>query len=451
MIKAALAVAIFILGLLSVLAPQRLVATSSDTAQHWFSLGNMAASGVLLSAGLVHMLADSAEALDKTEFPLANFVAGLTFIGFMVLEESLHLMFMSVESDGSDPLGQAIMAGHDHGHGHGHERETTNHIEKNGHSSANHHPHNNSSHSHDHQHETTPLLLEKVRQADGLNKFDLPKPEHTDPPVPDPRPIKRVPSAPAAIQRRRSSGGTGCVGYQNPNTYRPSIIFQSNPQMELTDSLLPEEPSSPELRRRSTGMLSLSMTTSKESHHHHHHHHHKDHLDLHLHGSVVASGILMLALSIHSIMAGISIGILSSPETIASTALAILAHKAFEGFCLGSSLVSAHIASHHLVAYWSLCIAFALATPMGILMGYCMKEGLEQSKDHSKTVIGMVQAMVAGTFLYISIVEIGTKELLACRHEDAEHGSQWQKYLDVAKLICFVLGYLAMSGLALFV
>ena len=145
MIKAALAVAIFVLGLLSVLAPQRLVATNSETAQHWFSLGNMAASGVLLSAGLVHMLADSARALSSTtesitEFPLANFVAGLTFIGFMVLEESLHLIFMSGERDGDDPLGQAIMAGHDHGHGHAHETKT----ETNGQSKANHHPQNSS-------------------------------------------------------------------------------------------------------------------------------------------------------------------------------------------------------------------------------------------------------------------------------------------------------------------
>ena len=105
-----------------------------------------------------------------------------------------------------------------------------------------------------------------------------------------------------------------------------------------------------------------------------------------------------------------------------------------------------------------------MATPSGIWIGQVMtriwsiipQEEEDEDTDENTTnnhsiAIATVKAMVAGTFLYIAIVEIGSKELLACRHGDGDHGSKRQKQLDVAKLICFVVGFLMMSGLALFV
>ena len=35
--------------------------------------------------------------------------------------------------------------------------------------------------------------------------------------------------------------------------------------------------------------------------------------------------------------------------------------------------------------------------------------------NYSNTLVGIIQAIVAGTFLYGSIVEIGLKEILVCR------------------------------------
>ena len=34
--------------------------------------------------------------------------------------------------------------------------------------------------------------------------------------------------------------------------------------------------------------------------------------------------------------------------------------------------------------------------------------------NNSNTLVGIIQAIVAGTFLYVSIVEIGLKEILVC-------------------------------------
>lgn len=174
------------------------------------------------------------------------------------------------------------------------------------------------------------------------------------------------------------------------------------------------------------------------------HHHHGNHIELHLHGSILASGILMLALSIHSILAGISIGIETQPDSITGTAIAILAHKSFEGFCLGSSLVTAQM-DHF--PFLVLGISFSCATPLGIILGQILAEHV--STDG--TMIAVVQAIVAGTFLYIAIVEIGGKELLVCRQDtiDGDGNPQRQKLVEISKLICFVVGFLAMSALAL--
>ena len=59
-LKVALTAAIFLSALLSVLAPLLVLHRSESL----FSVGNMAASGVLLSAALVHQLADATRTLD---------------------------------------------------------------------------------------------------------------------------------------------------------------------------------------------------------------------------------------------------------------------------------------------------------------------------------------------------------------------------------------------------
>eukprot|EP00797_Seminavis_robusta_P009930 Sro1724_g293670.2 (454) ;mRNA; r:6164-7525 len=453
----------------------------------------MAASGVLLSGGLVHMLADAAKVLNEGfDFPMANFVAGMTFIGFMVLEESLHLLFMMNDDDEEEGVLKEFMLlshGHDHSnhgscmnspkttnnghHNHGqdghaeeehnHQNEQHNHHqeeddkhqhnhkhsqedehqhnhshqeedqEEHGHNHSNHskdeHDHNHSHqaeedhHEHGHEHannETQPLL----NNHDG-HSHDY-----------DTLPLRSVSQNHANNHNHshnmsiRRTGCSGCVGSYAPHTYahtQPLVLDSTDHAVEPRQSV-----------------LSLEFGPQ-------HHHHHDDHLELHLHGSCFASGILLLALSIHSILAGVSIGIERSSETIASTAIAIVAHKSFEGFCLGSSFVSAQIQG---TTFWGLSLCWGVMTPLGILIGqviFLLTKSMSADDVEGNHTIAIVQAMCSGTFLYIAIVEIGGKELLACRHNETQHGSKFQKQIDAAKLVCFILGYLAMSSLAIFV
>jgi hypothetical protein len=75
--------------------------------------------------------------------------------------------------------------------------------------------------------------------------------------------------------------------------------------------------------------------------------------------------------------------------------------------------------------------------------------------------VATMQAIVSGTFLYISIVEVGMKELLTNREHHQQQQQQQQQVigtLDVRgkqmqywKLVCLLLGYCFMSYLAAWV
>lgn len=396
------------MGLVSVFAPRRLTG-----APVVFSLGNMMASGVLLSAGLVHQLAESAAILNQPDsFPWAMFIAGLTFLTFMVVEESLHLFLggVNTEDDLNNPLNlHHVLHGESHSHNHQHHHNHRSLIKTNSSSDEK----GDSSHDQSFHLPNEPSLEMENRPTEE-SRFTS---EH--------QPLLRnvsVYTADACCSRMHTISCSTIV--------HADVLNHSNHSTNTR-------------RASQLGSFLQSTKTHKEDPFVlTEHHHHNEHIDLHLHGSILASGILMLALSIHSILAGLSIGIETKADSITGTAIAILAHKSFEGFCLGSSLVNAKI-DH--VPFLVLGISFSCATPMGILLGQILTDHVSTGGD----MIAIVQAVVAGTFLYIAIVEIGGKELLVCRQELVEGNPQAQKLVEIAKLVCFVFGYLAMSALAL--
>ena len=437
------------MGVGSVFAPRTLTGTP-----YIFSLGNMMASGVLLSAGLVHQLADSAATLNHpNRFPWAMFLCGLTFLAFMVLEESLHLLLGGGEE------------GEDH------------HVH--------HNDHNDEDHQHHHHHPSNALALHEMMHG---GKFVVPTTAHrhaphhgkespTDNNCTADETQRLVPPTPTETSAP-SHGGTSCCSHlptscQTKPAERSRSSSRSSSNHNHNHNHTHQHQHQHQHQQRQFGSFLQSTKSHKEDPYQlQEHHHHDDHIDLHLHGSILASGILMLALSIHSILAGVSIGIDKDWNSLTGTAIAILAHKSFEGFCLGSSMVNAQL-DHR--PYLIMGILFSVATPLGIFIGRLVLMEEEFSPKDSPggggtMTIAVVQAVVAGTFLYIAIVEIGTKELLACRHElsptddnddDNEHkggkGSTPTNLkarkirMEGAKLVCFVMGFLAMSALAAFV
>mmetsp|Transcript_26057 Transcript_26057/g.38527 ORF Transcript_26057/g.38527 Transcript_26057/m.38527 type:complete len:337 (-) Transcript_26057:223-1233(-) len=176
---------------------------------------------------------------------------------------------------------------------------------------------------------------------------------------------------------------------------------------------------------------------------HHDHHHHEHHIFQHLHGSLLASGVLLSALSIHSLLEGLAIGISSDESSMISIMSAILAHKAFAAYALGSSMVASEVKRSHFVVLGNI---FAISSPLGIIIGILLLEGSRDSAEGG-IFTAVIKSMVAGTFLFISIIELANKELQACRQPHSVGGNKW---LEVSKLAALLVGFFLMSSLALF-
>eukprot|EP00562_Extubocellulus_spinifer_P028476 CAMPEP_0178634338 /NCGR_PEP_ID=MMETSP0698-20121128/12567_1 /TAXON_ID=265572 /ORGANISM="Extubocellulus spinifer, Strain CCMP396" /LENGTH=467 /DNA_ID=CAMNT_0020273979 /DNA_START=27 /DNA_END=1430 /DNA_ORIENTATION=+ len=440
-LKAVITACIFLSALLSVIAPLCIIHSSEAV----FSIGNMMASGVLLAAALTHQLADASAALDSPDgYPWAMLVAGLTFIAFLILEESVHLLLGesshdhdAAEKRGAGGAGGFSILAHAHTHGHnehghaGHDHSHQ-HIEKHddktgkqvrrqtssscsssirqeaktasdqeGKNTTNNSNNNNNNNSFRRSYRT----FSKVADADYFTDEDVLME------------MKELDASAANGRRNRSHVGDGASGIVG------SIMSAGR------------------------SILSYDQTTYSI------HHHHDDHITQHLHGSTLASLMLFMALSLHSVLEGVAIGIVPQAEMVVSTSAAILAHKAFAGYALGSTIITAEgiDTQKHLM----LGVLFSSTTPIGVLLGVALLNDF----DEDSVAVGVVQAMVAGTFLYVAIVEVGMKELLVCRHgeEDAidlmnsAGGGMSIKKLETLKLGFFLLGFLAMSGLAFFV
>lgn len=116
---------------------------------------------------------------------------------------------------------------------------------------------------------------------------------------------------------------------------------------------------------------------------------------------VVFPIILYLVLSIHSIIAGTSLGLEGAILSATAIFIAIIAHKGAASFSLGVHLkINGFKRKRHLITI----LFFVIMTPLGILLGTIFSNVLA-----SKTSIlfeMIFDSLATGTFLYIAIVDI---------------------------------------------
>lgn len=142
---------------------------------------------------------------------------------------------------------------------------------------------------------------------------------------------------------------------------------------------------------------------------------------------------VLTALSIHSFLAGLALGAQSAVADALVIFIAIVAHKSTAGFALGVSLVRNRMAA---TRAWRLLLLFALATPLGILVGAGLGDALA---DSAQLVFeATFLSLAAGTFIYVALLDILRDEFLG-------PGGLWAKWLLVAA------GTAAMGVLAAFV
>eukprot|EP00035_Acanthoeca_spectabilis_P014174 m.269521 g.269521 ORF g.269521 m.269521 type:complete len:358 (-) comp16070_c0_seq5:1810-2883(-) len=144
---------------------------------------------------------------------------------------------------------------------------------------------------------------------------------------------------------------------------------------------------------------------------------------------------MFVALSFHSALAGVALGVEAS--ALSSIFVAILAHKSIAAFSLGTSFVRARAAApaslpRRTVVLWLL--AFACVTPTGVMVGTALTED-----DLDPRAAACLKAIAAGTFLHVGLIEIAAKEF----------GSGASDQL--AKAVALLLGWGVMATIALWI
>jgi zinc transporter ZupT len=149
--------------------------------------------------------------------------------------------------------------------------------------------------------------------------------------------------------------------------------------------------------------------------------------------AAMRAGVFFFALSIHSIMDGLSLGSEQTLEGFYAVLIAVLAHKAFDGIALG---VPVYLAQMGPLATWGSLLTCAFMTPLGIGIGWAAVEGAQGAE--AKLASAIIVSISAGSFLYISMMEL----LPASLHDGR---------LLPLKFLAFLLGFLGMAILAAYV
>jgi len=153
-----------------------------------------------------------------------------------------------------------------------------------------------------------------------------------------------------------------------------------------------------------------------------------DHFD----GGVMKRGmavaiIFLCAISCHSFIAGLGIGAMTGRE-LWSGMIAIVAHKSLATFTLAQCFINAYCSMLTLMCF---IFVFSLVTPIGILCGTLISNEEGPSE-------GVLIGLAGGSFLYIGIIEVISKEV--------ENPRDWK-----FKLLMLIIGWGLMSLLALWV
>jgi len=140
--------------------------------------------------------------------------------------------------------------------------------------------------------------------------------------------------------------------------------------------------------------------------------------------------VLMIVLSVHSIIAGITLGVAQTTPDMAPLFIAIISHKWTESFALGVSLLKLGE-----IKKFVRCVAmYTSMVPVGIILGSLLS--LLLTGRTADVTAAILNGIASGTFIYIALVDI-----LLEQFQDAKY--KFYKYMSL------IFGFLLITGLFL--
>ncbi|XP_052742359.1 zinc transporter ZIP1 [Bicyclus anynana] len=151
-----------------------------------------------------------------------------------------------------------------------------------------------------------------------------------------------------------------------------------------------------------------------------------------------SSGVvgLLCALVVHSLLEGLAIGLQESASQVLLLLGAVASHKLVVGFCLGAELC----AGAGSVCALLLCVTlFSGGSVAGIVLG-ALLENVSVVKD--SVAIPIMQALAAGTLLYVTVSEVLPRE--RARWHERKRGA------GMAQFVAVTVGFAVMYILTMF-
>ena len=127
--------------------------------------------------------------------------------------------------------------------------------------------------------------------------------------------------------------------------------------------------------------------------------------------NTIKSFIVIVALSIHAIFEGMAVGLEESTTDVWMLSLAIGVHKFVIVFCLGVEMAQGNVKRLLQIIYVAI---FAFISPVGTLIGLYVSDVLSVSNPTQAGILGILQAIAAGTLVYVVFFQLLGKE----RHKD---------------------------------
>ncbi|XP_067666729.1 zinc transporter ZIP1-like [Haliotis asinina] len=158
--------------------------------------------------------------------------------------------------------------------------------------------------------------------------------------------------------------------------------------------------------------------------HTHHRQQHKEHVHSHM-----RSFLLLVALSLHSIFEGLSVGLETEKGNVLGIFAALVLHKSILSFSLGMNLVQTNLSSKLMLRS---ILFFSVTAPLGVGIGIGIMHLWDSTA--SSLVQGLLQGLACGTFLYITFFEV-------LPHEFNSHHDR------LLKLLFLLLGYSTVTAI----
>lgn len=145
--------------------------------------------------------------------------------------------------------------------------------------------------------------------------------------------------------------------------------------------------------------------------------------------------IFLVAISLHSVFAGLGFGTTQSLTIMLQIYAFIVLHKGLVAASLCVVMLK-HKNVFTTTRYYLVVTTFSLSTPIGAFIGI----GISNINTEFELVEVVFNCISAGTFVYLSL-----RELVAMFFDETE--SKW--WIDVLKIIAFVVGFGFLTGLAI--